>query len=60
MACWQLHCTLGTGGAIDKVEVQAASKKAMDVLTTWEKAIAATDGVEQPEATVTRLKRVLH
>ena len=29
----------------------------MDVLTTWEKAIAATDGVEQPEATVTRLKR---
>ncbi len=29
----------------------------MDVLATWEKAIAATDGVEQPEATVTRLKR---
>ena len=29
----------------------------MDVLTTWEKAIAATDVVEQPEATVTHLKR---
>ena len=29
----------------------------MDVMATWEKAIAATDGVEQPEATVTRLKR---
>ena len=45
---------------IDKVEVQAASKKVMDVLTTWQKVIAATGSVGQPEATVTRLKRVLH
>ncbi len=29
----------------------------MDVMSTWEKAITATDGVEQPEATVTRFKR---
>ncbi len=29
----------------------------MDVMSTREKAITATDGVEQPEATVTRLKR---